>query len=272
MKKNKDFVEKYLRLEEESFRKTLNSGMKLLNGEIQLLKENNSKTLEGKKVFTLYDTHGFPVDLTEMILRENNLNLDEEGFKSAMAEQKVEVKKAGDFSASSDSHKVFYEVYEKFGDSKFVGYEQLKITAKLLRVLNISGQTALVFDQTPFYGEGGGQMGDQGVITSGDKSFEVTDTKKPVHGVIVHFLESDKGNFTEGEEYTLEVNEKKRKLTMANHTATHLLQAALIETLGTHIKQAGSNVSPNRLRFDFTHPEALKQDEIQKWKILLIRK
>ena len=270
--KNKDFVEKYLRLEEESFRKTLNSGMKLLNGEIQFLKDNNLKTLEGKKVFTLYDTHGFPVDLTEMILRENNLNLDEEGFKSAMAEQKNRSKKAGDFSASSDSHKVFYEVYERYGDSKFVGYDQLKIKAKLLRVLNISGQIALVFDQTPFYGEGGGQMGDQGVITSGNKSFKVTDTKKPVHGVIVHFLESNESNFTEGEEYTLEVNEKYRKLTMANHTATHLLQAALIETLGTHIKQAGSNVGPNRLRFDFTHPEALKQDEIQKVENLINQK
>ena len=270
--KNKDFVEKYLRLEEESFRKTLFSGMKLLNNEIKDLQKNNIKILSGEKVFTLYDTHGFPVDLTEMILKESGLGLDSSGFDAAMSEQKNRSKKAGDFSASEDSQKEFYEIYEEHGDSKFLGYETLESSGRLLSITSVNGKTGLVFDQTPFYGEGGGQMGDQGIVSLDGSSFKVLDTKKPVHGVIVHFVSETEGKFIVGSTYKLGVDEKKRKLTMANHTATHLLQSALIETLGSHVKQAGSNVGPSRLRFDFTHPEALKENEVKKVEQLINQK
>ena len=270
--KNRDFVEKYLRLEEESFRKTLSSGLKLLNQEIENLKKDNKDTLGGEKVFALYDTHGFPVDLTEMILKEKELSLDSAGFHSAMDRQKNRSKKAGDFSASEDSQKHFYEVYESYGNTKFLGYKSLNSKSKLLSAFKIGERTALVFDQTPFYGEGGGQVGDQGVISIDGKGFEVLDTKKPVHEVLIHFVSESVDDFSIGSEYVLNVDKKNRELTMANHTATHLLQSALIETLGPHVKQAGSNVGPNRLRFDFTHPEALNSSELNKVEGLINQK
>ena len=262
-KKNRDFVVKYLRLEEEGFRKTLASGLKLLEKEISELKASGESILDGEKVFTLYDTHGFPVDLTEMILHEEGLKLDEKGFEKHMFEQKERSKKAGDFSAQADNSKEFYALKEKKGDTKFIGYDQLESSATLVGQVELGDKLALVFDHTPFYAEGGGQQGDTGQILDGDQVVAtIEDTKKPVDGVFAHIANVIVG-LEVGRKYTLKVDQTNRNLTKYNHTATHLLQAALINVLGDHIKQAGSNVGPYRLRFDFTHPEAVTKEQIR---------
>ncbi len=261
-KKNKDFVIKYLRLEEEGFRKTLASGLKLLEKNIKMLKKSNLKVLSGKEAFLLYDTHGFPIDLTEMILKEQGFEIDLTGFTTEMKSQKERSKKAGDFSADVDNSKEFYQIKETKGDSKFDGYNKTQLKATLQGSVKIGDRYALVFDQTPFYAEGGGQEGDAGEIFDGEKLVAtISDTKSPVEGINAHISDN---NLEIGKSYDLKVNEQKRKYTTYNHTATHLLQAALIEVLGTHIKQSGSSVGPSRLRFDFTHPESVTKDQIVK--------
>ncbi len=259
---NAALAEKLLKLEEEKFRKTLDTGLNLINEEISKLKKGDK--LSGDVAFKLYDTFGFPLDLTEVILREKNFDLDTKGFHEAMAKQKEASKKASKFKVQEDNLKVFYGIKEKFGATNFTGYDQLQTEAKLLAKEEIDGVFYLVFDKTPFYGEGGGQEGDRGEIFSKEgKLASITDTQKPVDGLHVH-ISSDADALTIGESYKLHVNDSDRRLTMRNHSATHLLQSALIKVLGPHVKQAGSSVGAERLRFDFTHPEALKADEIQK--------
>ncbi len=259
---NQQFVEKYLKLEEESFRKTLSSGLKLLNKEIESLRENKKTTLSGSIVFNLYDTHGFPVDLTQMILEENSLSADIDGFNKEMEDQKKRSKADGDFSSSSQDLSSFYQVFENHGATKFLGYENLESESKLISKIDLNGKAALVFDETPFYAEGGGQLGDIGEIYFNNTLVgKVIDTRKPIDGLYIHIVE-EVAQIEENQTYKLCVDKKNRDLTKYNHTATHLLQAALINVLGDHVKQAGSSVGPDRLRFDFTHPEQVKKEEI----------
>lgn len=253
-------AEKLLKLEEEKFRKTLDTGLALINEELSKLKPGQK--LSGEVAFKLYDTFGFPLDLTEVILREKNLELDSKGFEDAMARQKEQSKKGSKFAVKEDNVKIFYSIKEKFGDTIFTGYEEVTGNAKLLAKEEIDGQFYLVFDKTPFYGEGGGQVGDKGEIDSKEgKLATISDTQKPVDGLHVH-ISSDADALTVGESYTLKVNHEERELTKRHHSATHLLQSALIKVLGPHVKQAGSSVGPDRLRFDFTHSEAMKAEEI----------
>lgn len=255
-------AEKLLKLEEEKFRKTLDTGLALINDELNKLKKGEK--LSGEVAFKLYDTFGFPLDLTEVILREKNLVLDTEGFESAMKRQKEQSKKGSKFKVKEDNVKVFYEIKEKNGDTKFTGYEEITDAAKLLAKEEIDGVFYLVFDRTPFYGESGGQLGDKGEIFSKEgKLATITDTQKPVDGLHVH-LSEDADALNVGESYTLKVNHEERELTKRNHSATHLLQSALISVLGPHVKQAGSSVGPDRLRFDFTHSEAVKPEELSR--------
>lgn len=259
---NAALAEKLLKLEEEKFRKTLDTGLALINEE--LIKIKTGHKLSGEVAFKLYDTFGFPLDLTEVILREKNLELDTQGFEEAMKRQKEQSKKGSKFKVQENNVKVFYGIKEKFGDTHFLGYEEVVAHAKLLAKEEIDGQFYLVFDKTPFYGEGGGQVGDKGEIHSREgKLATVTDTQKPVDGLHVH-LSPDADALSVGETYTLKINHEERELTKRNHSATHLLQSALIKVLGPHVKQAGSSVGPERLRFDFTHSEALKPEEIAK--------
>lgn len=259
---NVALAEKLLKLEEEKFRKTLETGLALINEELGKLKAGQK--LSGEVAFKLYDTFGFPLDLTEVILREKNLELDSKGFDEAMARQKELSKKSGKFKVQEDNAKAFYAIKEKHGATNFTGYEEVTTNAKLVAKEEIDGQFYLVFDKTPFYGEGGGQLGDKGEIHSKEgKLATITDTQKPVDGLHVH-ISPDADALTVGESYTLKVNHEERELTKRNHSATHLLQSALIKVLGNHVKQAGSSVGPDRLRFDFTHSEALKPDEIAK--------
>jgi alanyl-tRNA synthetase len=260
-KANQALAEKYLKLEEETFRKTLKTGMELLSKELKGLKAGD--TLKGETVFKLYDTYGFPADLTEIISQENKIEVDMKGFEVEMEKQKERSRKAGDFSAQGDNLKAFYKIKEDHGATDFLGYKQTQSLGKLIAIEDLGEVKALVFDRTPFYGESGGQAGDSGFILDSDRKIaEIVDTQKPVDGLHVHIVK-DTSNLKAGNNYQLVVDDKARGLTARNHTATHLLQAALIEVLGDHIKQAGSFVGPERLRFDFTHPEAVTKEQLR---------
>ncbi len=258
---NAELATKLLELEERKFRETLENGIKFLQEAIT--KEVKDKTFSGTAAFKLYDTFGFPVDLTEMYLIDHGLTLDHAGFEKAMKEQKEMSRKSWKGGLDT-SDKVFHSIKEKFGATKFSGYEKIESEAKLLEIVNMGEMKGLVFDTTPFYGEGGGQVGDEGVIMSGKNIIaHVDDTQKPVDGLHV-MLSKDADALEVGQIYKLVVDSHLRKLIMRNHSATHLLQAALIKVLGTHVKQAGSQVTPERLRFDFTHLQAMTKEEIQR--------
>ncbi|MCO4795365.1 MAG: alanine--tRNA ligase [Bacteriovoracaceae bacterium] len=260
-KRNSSLAEKYLKLEEENFRRTLSTGLELLNKEIAKLKTD---TLPGELAFKFYDTYGFPMDLTEVILREKNLKLDIAGFEKSMEEQKERSRKASDFSAAEDNQKIFHDIKKKHGVTEFLGYQSLTHKAKLLSKEKVGDHFALTFDKTPFYAESGGQSGDSGEILGGDSILaSIIDTQKPVDDLFVHYSK-DADALKIDHEYVLKVNGHRRDLTTRNHTATHLLQSALIEVLGDHIKQAGSAVDQERLRFDFTHPESVKKSELRR--------
>lgn len=258
---NAELASKLLELEERKFRETLENGIKFLNEAIS--KEVKNKILSGAAAFKLYDTYGFPVDLTEMYLLDQGLNLDHAGFEKAMQDQK-ELSRKSWKGAMDNSDKVFHAIKEKTGATHFTGYDHYRAEAKLVAVETFGDQKALVFDTTPFYGESGGQVGDIGTIMSGKNVIaHIDDTQKPVDGLFVH-LSKDADALIIGETYTLAVDEHTRRLVMRNHSATHLLQAALIKVLGSHVKQAGSLVTAEKLRFDFTHLQAVTKEEIQK--------
>ena len=270
---NSELAVKLLTLEEEKFRQTLKTGLDLLNKEIKKLKPEAS--LPGKIAFKLYDTFGFPLDLTQVILEEKNFKLDSDGFEIAMKKQKENSKASSKFEIKEDNLKDFYQIKEKYGETKFLGYHNLKSKSSLVAIEDQGDYTALVFKSTPFYAEGGGQVGDIGHVLDGNGNIlaNVVDTQKPVDGLFVHYCaEVNIAALNTGEEYELSVNKANRELIMRNHSATHLLQSALIEVLGNHVKQAGSRVSAESLRFDFTHPEALKKEEITKVEKLVNQK
>jgi alanyl-tRNA synthetase len=258
---NAELATKLLELEERKFRDTLEHGLKFLNE--ALAKEVTNKVLSGKAAFKLYDTYGFPLDLTEMYLSDQGLTVDQAGFDKAMKEQK-ELSRKSWKGGMDNSDKVFFAVKEKFGTTDFVGYDKMHVEAKLIEVVDMGEMKGLIFDRSPFYGEGGGQVGDVGVIMLGKNVIaNIDDTQKPVDGLHVH-LSKDADALEVGKSYTLSVDQKTRNLTMRNHSATHLLQSALIKVLGPHVKQAGSVVTPEKLRFDFTHLQAMTKEEIQK--------
>ena len=258
---NAELAVKLLELEERKFRETLENGLKYLNE--ALAKEVTNKVFSGKAAFRLYDTFGFPVDLTEMYLADQGIALDHEGFEMAMKEQK-ELSKKSWKGGLDNSDKVFHAVKEKNGATNFVGYDKLEVEAKLVDVIDMGEAKGLVFDTTSFYGESGGQVGDIGVVKAGKNTLaHIDDTQKPVDGLHVH-ISKDADALEVGKSYTLSVDAHTRALTMRNHSATHLLQSALIKVLGAHVKQAGSVVTAEKLRFDFTHLQAMTKEEIQK--------
>lgn len=257
---NAELAEKLLELEERKFRETLENGLKFLTD--ALAKEVTNKVFSGKAAFKLYDTYGFPADLTEMYLIDHGLTLDHAGFDQAMQEQKALSKKSWK-GGLDNSDKIFFEIKEKHGATNFVGYQQLKNQAKLLEVVPMGENLGLIFDTTAFYAESGGQIGDIGKILDGKNILaNITDTQKPVDGLHV-MISNDAEALEVGKSYTLEVDAHARALTMRNHSATHLLQSALIKVLGNHVKQAGSIVTSEKLRFDFTHLQAMTKEEIE---------
>ena len=241
-------------MRESKFLETLDQGLKFLNAEI---KNKTIKTLSGEKAFKLYDTFGFPFDLTEIILKEKDIAVDLEGFENEMLKSKERSKKSWK-STSAIDNKVFYEVLQDYGPTTFLGFEQLSSKSKLLKIISLdNNQDMLFFDTTPFYAESGGQVGDTGTI----HGKQVIDVIKPIAELHGHVINSNH-QLKVGSEYSLQINEVNRDSIAKNHSATHLLQAALIKTLGVHVRQAGSLVNANKLRFDFTHTNALSQSEI----------
>ena len=255
-------AEKLLKSEEERFKSTLEKGFKIFND--FSAKNSNITEIPGSVAFKMKDEIGFPIDELDLLAKDLGLSIDMKGYEELMGKQKEQSKKNTKFKVQEDNVKLFYTIKEKFGDTKFTGYEDVTSNAKLLAKEEIDGKFYLIFDKTPFYGEGGGQEGDKGEIFSKEgKLATISDTQKPVDGLHVHISE-DADALSIGETYTLKLNIEERDLTKRNHSATHLLQSALIKVLGPHVKQAGSSVGPDRLRFDFTHNEALKPEEIAK--------
>jgi len=253
LKQQEDFVSKVIREEELSFLRTLENGLKKLAS----LKASNLKEVDGKTAFELYDTFGFPLDLTSLIAREGGMTVDEAGFVKEMATQR-ERSKADAQKSTGD-----WIVVSEGEESAFVGYDTLETQSKILRYreVNAKGQRQfqLVLDRTPFYAESGGQVGDIGMLVSGRETIDVIDTKKE-NDLIVHFVK----NLPKVLEETFEskVNQTKRKHTENNHSATHLLHAALREVLGNHVQQKGSLVNEDILRFDFSHFSKLLDEEL----------
>ena len=263
-------IEETLRREETRFRKTLENGLRLLDEATAGLGEG--ATLPGETAFKLYDTFGFPYDLTEDALRTQGLGVDRAGFDAAMAEQKAAARAAWKGSGEKASDEIWFDIAEKAGNTEFVGYTATQGEGEVLAIVRdgvnfdsaSSGDSVLIVtNQTPFYGESGGQMGDAGTITSlGGLSAKVEDTAKPLGRVHAHRATIEAGSIKVGDTVHLAVDTDRRDRVRANHSATHLLHAALRHRLGAHVTQKGSMVAADRLRFDYSHPEALTQAQI----------
>lgn len=251
-------VEKVMKEEEEAFLRTLDLGIRLLDKVMEDAKAKGEKEISGVNAFTLYDTYGFPLDLTELILRENGMTVNEDQFNQEMQKQKERARNAASIETSD-------WVTLKGGESQFIGYDFTEAEVNILRYRKIKQKNTelfqVVFDQTPFYAEMGGQLGDAGHIEANGEKFEVIDTKKE-NNLTVHLMKKLPTDLT----FTFQafVNKKKRQQTACNHTATHLLDYALREVLGTHVEQKGSFVSSESLRFDFSHFQKVTDEELRK--------
>jgi alanyl-tRNA synthetase len=254
----KTLIEKVIIEEEESFLRTLETGIKLLDKVIAEAKENGTTTINGKSAFTLYDTYGFPLDLTELILRENGMNVNIDEFNAEMEKQKARARNAaavenGDW------------IVLKEGETEFVGYDFTEFETSILRYRSVKQKNGtiwqIVLDKTPFYAEMGGQVGDTGVLVSEFETIEILDTKKE-NGLALHIAKKMPEHLDAP--MMACVDTEKRRACEANHTATHLLDAALREVLGTHVEQKGSLVTPESLRFDFSHFQKVTEEEIRK--------
>lgn len=250
-------IKDVIQTEEKNFKQMLDRGLRILDEDILKI---NGKILAGDVAFKLYDTYGFPLDLTQDILRQNGLSVDEVGFEKALQCQREMSKANWRGSGDIADDKIWFELKEKFGETEFLGYEDDLCEAKLLALV---GDWA-VFDKTVCYPEGGGQVGDVGYIFTGLKNVEIVNTKKMVGGVIAHQFIDDGIGLDVGKIYMVRINTDKRNGARKHHSATHLLQAALQRNIGIHIAQKGSKVMPDRLTFDFSHNKALTLTEIAK--------
>ncbi len=268
LREKREYVLKVIALEEDRFNATIDSGLGILSGIISSLNEKGEKAISGTDAFKLYDTFGFPVDLTREIAEESGISVDDEAFKVLMDEQKARARAArGNISGWSDSSK---NILSKLPKTEFLGYGETRCEAKLLSIITdgeeaseiSEGECSLVFDRTVFYGEGGGQVGDSGVIENKDVAITVLDTKK-TNDVYIHEVRIESGKIKKGDTATLKLDVERRNAIKRNHSACHLLQAALRKVLGAHVEQAGSYVDEHRVRFDFSHLQAMTDAEIQ---------
>jgi len=263
-------VRETLRGEEERFRSMLERGLKLLEDELAKLPEGTA--LPGEVAFKLYDTYGFPLDLTEDALRGQGRGVDRQGFERAMAEQRERARAAWAGSGDAAAERIWFEIRDEVGASEFIGYTAEHGHGDIVAMVKDGArvkearegeEVAVVLNQTPFYAEAGGQVGDTGVMTSpGGARLAVTDTQKRAGDLWVHFARVESGTVRPGDSLALAIDHERRTQIRANHSATHLLHAALRKHLGTHVTQKGSLVAPDRLRFDFTHSKPLAEDEI----------
>ena len=264
-------ISETLKLEETRFRKTLERGLGLLSDATENMNEGQS--LDGETAFKLYDTYGFPLDLTQDALRQRGINVDTDGFSAAMERQKAEARANWSGSGDAATEKVWFQVRDKVGSTEFLGYDTEKAEGVVTALVRDGGvieaatageSVSIIVNQTPFYAESGGQQGDAGFIYGDGFVIEVTDTVKRADGVFVHQATIREGKIQTGDAVELVVDHERRSRMRSNHSATHLLHEALRETLGTHVAQKGSLVAPERLRFDFSHPKPISEDELRK--------
>ena len=273
LEEKREFILKVISKEEEQFNKTIDQGLGILSDMIADMEAKSIKTLNGEDAFRLYDTYGFPLDLTKEILEEKDLDVDEEGFHACMEIQRKKARDAREVTNYMGADVTVYESIDPSVTSTFVGYDNLTYESdvtvlttedEIVEALS-EGQKGTIFVQeTPFYATSGGQEADTGYIRTVEGEFRVEDTVKLLGGKIGHIGVMTKGMIKSGDKVTLEVDAKKRALSARNHSATHLLQKALRTVLGTHVEQAGSSVNEDRLRFDFTHFSAMTAEELKK--------
>ncbi len=258
---NRAFIRDVVAREELRFRETLRTGQNILDIEIAKLMQSGvsaeTKSLAGETAFLLHDTYGFPLELTEEITKEQGIAIDREGFAQAMSEQQQRAKDARAKDSTGDNE-ILVNLLQQYGETIFVGREEYETHAQVLHC----DQNIVVLDRTPFYAEAGGQIGDNGTITTESAELVVTDTQYGVPGLVVHLCDTVRGTPEVGQSATAAIDGDRRELIRRNHTATHLLHSALRTVLGAHVKQQGSYVGPDRLRFDFSHYEALTAQQI----------
>ena len=273
LEEKKEMILKVISEEENKFNRTIDQGLTILEDLEAAMKKEGKTTLDGADAFKLYDTYGFPLDLTKEILEEKGFDVDEEGFKENMEAQRQAARKARKTTNYMGADVTVYQSIDPSVTSKFVGYDKLVNDSKILvlttedeivEALTDGQNGTIITEETPFYATMGGQQGDIGVIETESGSFTVKDTIHLQGGKIGHVGTMTKGMLTQGETVTLKVDEKNRQLTSKNHSATHVLQKALRMVLGSHVEQAGSYVSKDRLRFDFTHFQAMTKEELAK--------
>ena len=273
LEEKKDFIFKVIVKEEEQFNETIDQGLSILAQAVEEMEQKNEKVMSGEEAFRLYDTYGFPVDLTIEILEEKGFSIDEEGFQKAAKEQKEKAKGTfGEHNYSGREANVYDEIDPEI-TSTFVGYDEpvceskvtvLTTDTEIVDALSDGEEGTILVEETPFYATSGGQEADTGVILGEDFEFAVEDTMKLSGGKIGHKGHVVKGMVKLGDTVTLKIDTERRRLSANNHSATHLLQKALRTVLGSHVEQAGSSVNADRLRFDFTHFSAMTEEEIQK--------
>jgi len=266
------YIRKVIFNEEQRFGETLDSGLKILQEEVTSLKSANTRVIPGKVVFRLYDTYGFPTDLTADIVREDGFTLDMEGFEKAMAMQREKARESWKGSGEESISEIYQKLSVEGVATRFIGYEgTTRGKSSVLAILKNGvrtdilqeGETGeIILEETPFYGEIGGQVGDTGTLEGNGSVFDVQDTRRPLQNLVSHVGEVKKGRIELGDTLQLRVNDELRRDTEANHSGTHLLQAALKTVLGNHVKQSGSLVTPDRLRFDFTHFSKIEEAEL----------
>lgn len=273
LEERKDYILKVIRLEEERFNETIDQGLEILKQYVAEMKQNDIKVLDGEKAFRLYDTYGFPIDLTKEILEEDGLSVDEQGFEREMENQRERARAARhdtDYMGEDDQT---YKLIPTDVSTVFEGYESLETDSQILVIIKDEekvetaregDEILFVMDKTPFYAESGGQIGDSGVVENENVKVRVDDTQKIVGNRIVHRGVVIEGSLNTGDMVKAKVDEERRIATARNHSATHLLHKALREVLGSHVEQAGSLVTPSRLRFDFSHFAPLTKEEIER--------
>ena len=263
-------ISETLKLEETRFRKTLERGLGLLNDATSDLSEGGQ--LDGETAFKLYDTYGFPLDLTQDALRQKGISVDTDSFGKAMARQKAEARANWAGSGDAATETIWFELKDQHGATEFLGYDTERAEGvvqaivsggKLADGAKAGDKVQIIVNQTPFYGESGGQMGDTGVIVFEGGRAIVTETQKKGEGLFVHVAELTEGTLKAGDPVTLEVDHSRRGRLRSNHSATHLIHEALREVLGTHVAQKGSLVAPERLRFDVSHPKPMSAEELK---------
>ena len=264
-----NLIKETIKIEEERFGRTLDKGLKLLDEEISHLGRGDK--LSGETAFKLYDTYGFPLDLTQDALKNKNIEVDTAGFDACMARQKEEARKNWAGSGDTAVEKVWYAVEDKVNPTEFLGYNVTKSDGEIVSLVQnnqevkevTSGKFELVANQTPFYGECGGQVGDTGLIVSKNFTAKVVDTKRKLEKIFVHVCELEKGSVKVGDCANFEVDEENRKRICANHSVTHLAHKALKMILGDHVAQKGSMVEADRMRFDVSHPKQITAEQLR---------